>query len=114
MKGARAPPTDEPLSNSATAKPRSDLGNHSETVLVAPGQLAASPQPSKNRKQMKLLRPTAMEVIAAAIEYQLTVSRSPRRVPIRSNTRPATVCIKAYATRNEMTIRAHCELFQEN
>ena len=39
-----------------------DFGNHSETVLVAPGQLAASPVPSRNRKNMRLLRPTARDV----------------------------------------------------
>src|SRR6266536_2186711 len=94
-KGAIAPPTDDPLSKSATAQPRSDLGNHSDTVLVAPGQLAASPQPSRNRKPMKLRRPIARDVMAAATEYQLTVNRSPRRVPSQSSTRPETVCIRA-------------------
>src|SRR5471032_1307423 len=93
--GAMAPPTAEPLSNNATAQPRSDLGNHSETVLVAPGQLAASPVPNRKRKHMKLLIPTAVEVMAAASEYQLTASRRPRRLPNQSSMRPATVCINA-------------------
>src|ERR1035437_6688982 len=99
-----APPTEDPLSNKATAQPRSDLGNHSETVLIAPGQFAASPEPSSNRKSMKLFSPTAAEVAAAASEYQLTVSKRPRRVPNQSNIRPATVCIKAKAPRKAMTI----------
>src|SRR5205823_9726404 len=88
-------------SNNATAHPRSDFGNHSETVLVAPGQFAASPEPSRNRNNMKLLSPTASDVMAAATEYQLTASSRPRRVPNQSSTRPATVCISVYATRSE-------------
>ena len=47
--GAIAAPTDDPLSNSATAQPLSRRGNHSETAFVAPGQLAASPAPSRKR-----------------------------------------------------------------
>src|SRR5215469_357575 len=109
-----APPTEEPLSNSATAQPRSAFGNHSETVLAAPGQLAASPQPSRNRKNMKLLSPVAAEVSAAAKEYQPTETNRPRRVPDQSKSLPATVCISAYATRKEITISAHSELFHEN
>src|SRR5579862_6115532 len=112
--GAMALPTEEPLSYKATARPRSDLGNHSETVLAAPGQLAASPVPRRNRKNMKLLSPAAAEVMAAASEYQLTVSSSPRRVPSQSSRRPATVCITVYATRKAITTRAQSELFQEN
>ena len=42
-RGATAPPIAEPLSNNATAMPRSLAVNHSETALVAPGQFAASP-----------------------------------------------------------------------
>src|SRR5512140_652029 len=93
--GASAPPTAEPLSNSATARPRSDFGNHSETAFVAPGQLAASPEPSKKRQKAKLFRPVASEVSIAEVEYQHTAESSPSRVPNRSSTRPATVCIKA-------------------
>ena len=52
-----APPTDEPLSKSAVANPRSLFGNHSETALVAAGQFADSPAPSRNRKKAKLCRP---------------------------------------------------------
>src|SRR2546425_12172095 len=49
--GATAAPTEEPLSKSATAQPRSRRGNHSETAFVAAGQLAASPAPSRKRKK---------------------------------------------------------------
>jgi hypothetical protein len=68
MKGASAPPTDEPLSKSATAQPLSRLGNHSETALVAPGQFPASPVPSRKRKKHRLARPVASEVSMAATE----------------------------------------------
>ena len=67
--GATAAPTDEPLSNSATAQPRSRRGNHSETAFVAPGQLAASPAPSRKRKPQKLRSPVASDVSTATLEY---------------------------------------------
>src|SRR5437016_10111389 len=78
---ATAPPTAEPLSKMPTARPRSDLGNHSETALVAPGQLAASPAPSRNRKAAKLPRLVAAAVAMATAEYQSTAIDSPRLVP---------------------------------
>src|SRR5947207_15964248 len=79
--GAIAPPIEEPLSKRATAQPRSRFGNHSETALVAAGQFADSPAPSRKRKKAKLFSPTAKEVSIAAIEYQITVTVSPLRVP---------------------------------
>src|ERR1041385_601201 len=90
--GAIAPPIEEPLSNRATAQPRSFLGNHSATALVAAGQLADSPAPSRKRKKAKLRSPPASDVSMAAIEYQITVIVRPLRVPIRSIKRPARVC----------------------
>src|SRR5215204_3425688 len=89
---AIAPPMEEPLSKSATAQPRSFFGNHSETALVAAGQLADSPAPSRKRKNAKLRSPTASDVNIAAIEYQMTVIVSPLRVPMRSIKRPDPVC----------------------
>src|SRR6185295_11846471 len=79
--GAIAPPIDDPLSNRATAQPRSFFGNHSETALVAAGQLADSPAPSKKRKNAKLRSPIESDVSIAAIEYQMTVIVKPFRVP---------------------------------
>ena len=87
-----APPIEEPLSNSAVASPRSCFGNHSETALVAAGQFADSPAPSKKRNPAKLYRPLANEVAIETIEYQATVTVNPRRVPMRSITLPKTVC----------------------
>src|SRR6266481_798644 len=91
-KGATAPPIEDPLSNSAVARPRSRFGNHSETALLAPGQLADSPAPSKKRNTVKLESPLASDVSSETIEYQVTLIVSPRRVPTRSITRPHTVC----------------------
>jgi hypothetical protein len=62
MKGAIAPPMEEPLSKNAVAKARSRLGNHSETALVAAGQLADSPAPSKKRNPAKLKKLLASDV----------------------------------------------------
>src|SRR5262245_51370658 len=92
INGAIAPPTDEPLSNNAVAKARSRFGNHSETALVAAGQLADSPTPSRKRNPAKLFQPVASEVSIETAEYQRTEIVSPRRVPIRSSSFPESVC----------------------
>src|SRR6185436_12247098 len=94
--GAIAPPIDEPLSKRATAHPRSRLGNHSLTALVAAGQLAASPAPSRKRSEQKLAKPLAQEVTVAIVEYQSTARVRPLRVPKRSRSRPETACITVY------------------
>ena len=47
---ASAPPTLEPLSKIATATLRSWLGNHSATVLLAPGQLKSLAYPQQKSK----------------------------------------------------------------
>src|ERR1700720_145878 len=91
-KGAMAPPTEEPLSYSAAASPRSRFGNHSETALLAPGQLADSPAPSKKRNTAKLEILLANEVMSDTVEYQITLIVRPRLVPTRSINRPHTVC----------------------
>src|SRR5258708_9408395 len=90
MAGAMAPPTADPLSNIATATPRSDFGNHSETAFVAPGQFAASPAPRRNRNAAKLRRPVAAEVAIATHQYQSTAKNNPRLVPNLSSRRPET------------------------
>src|ERR1700674_4945035 len=81
--GATAPPTDDPLSYNAAASPRSRFGNHSDTALLAPGQFADSPAPSRNRIAAKLPMPLASEVSSDTIEYHVTLSVSPSRVPRR-------------------------------
>ena len=67
------------------------FGNHSETAFVAPGQLADSPTPTRNRKHTKLRKPTARPVTMAASEYQLTVIIRPTRVPSQSRNLPEAV-----------------------
>src|SRR5713101_7076223 len=105
-KGAIAPPTDEPLSYSAAANPRSRFGNHSETALLAPGQLADSPAPSRNRNAAKLAMPLANDVNSETIEYHETLIVRPSLVPRRSICRPQAVCPMEYATRNAIAILA--------
>src|SRR5579863_364015 len=106
MKGATAPPMDDPVSKQAVASARSRFGNHSETALVAAGQFADSPAPRKNRNPAKLKKPLASDVSIDTIEYQITVSVRPRRVPIRSMRRPNPVWPMEYATRNAIAILA--------
>ena len=84
-------------------KPRSCFGNHSETALVAPGQLPDSPSPRKKRNPMNEYRPRASGVRTETIEYHKTVSVSPRFVPMRSISLPLRVCPMEYATRNAIT-----------
>src|SRR6266436_9108410 len=105
-KGATAPPTEEPLSYNAVASPRSRFGNHSETALLAPGQFADSPAPSKNRNSAKLRKPFASEVNSETAEYHATLIVRPRLVPTRSTKRPQTVCPMEYATRNAIAMLA--------
>src|ERR1700747_1392727 len=97
-----APPTEEPLSYSAEASARSRFGNHSETALLAPGQLADSPAPSRKRNVAKLTMPFASDVNSETIEYHVTLMVNPRRVPTRSIWRPQTVWPTEYARRNAM------------
>jgi hypothetical protein len=92
--------------------PRSFAGNHSETALVAPGQFAASPAPSKNRNMQKLPRPLANDVSMAITEYHATARPRPRRVPSTSTRRPPMSCTTAYERRNAITINAKSLLVQ--
>src|SRR3954467_9947298 len=99
MKGATAPPIEEPLSKNAVASERSRLGNHSDTALEAAGQLADSPAPKQKRQRAKPTNTFASEVAADTREYQATLSVNPRLVPIRSISQPKRVCPAEYATR---------------
>src|ERR1700745_1707473 len=99
MKGAMAPPMEEPLSKKAVANPRSCLGNHSETALVAAGQFPDSAAPRKKRKPRKDKKPRAKGVSRETREYQATVIVKPRLVPTRSIRRPQSVWPIEYAKR---------------
>src|SRR5690348_17012821 len=114
MTGAIAPPTAEPLSKIATASPRCDFGNHSETVFAAPGQFIASPAPSRKRNVEKLLMPVASDVAIATAEYQITAKESPRLVPNASSKRPPKSWKTVYAIRKEITTSAKSEFDQAN
>src|SRR5260370_41992583 len=72
-KGATATPTDEPLSYSAAASPRSRLGNNSETALIAPGQLEDSTDPIYIRNRAKLELPVAIANKTDTIEYHISL-----------------------------------------
>src|SRR5580692_6718499 len=106
MKGAIAPPMDEPLSNKAVANPRSCLGNHSDTAFVAAGQLPDSAAPKKKRKPRKEKKPRARGVSKETREYHATVMVKPRLVPTRSIRRPQRVWPMEYAARKAMTMAA--------
>ena len=87
--GAIAPPTADPLSKIATAMPRSDSGNHSDTAFVAPGQFAASPAPSRIGTPQTL---QAGRHRSGHRHHRIpgTANDSPRWVPSRSSSRPDT------------------------
>ena len=86
--GARIAPTLDPLSNIATARPRSRAGNHSATVLLAPGQLNPSPAPSKKRQIANVITEFASAVDMLASDHQTIARARPNRIPIRSITTP--------------------------
>src|SRR5580704_8005752 len=93
---AMAPPTLEPLSKMATARLRSWLGNHSATVLLAPGQLNPSPMPSRNRKAAKPKTELAKPVKMLITDQKTTARASPRRVPTASRKMPPSSHVRAY------------------
>src|SRR5215472_8168347 len=105
-KGATAPPIDEPLSYNAVARPRSRFGNHSETALLAPGQFADSPAPSRKRNKAKLESPFASDVNSETREYQVILIVNPRRVPTLSISRPHAACPREYAARKAIAMLA--------
>src|ERR1700687_5254242 len=81
---ARAPPTLDPLSKMATARPRSCGGKHSATALLAPGQLNPSPMPSRNRRTPNEATELATLVLRLTNDHQITAIERPRRVPTMS------------------------------
>ena len=90
---ATMPPIPDPLSKIATATPRSPAGNHSETALVADGQLPASPVPSRNRAAQKDQSPRQRECDIAATDQNAANNAMPQRTPMRSTIHPETNCI---------------------
>src|ERR1700678_4264866 len=88
LTAATPPPALEPLSKIATARLRSWLGNHSATVLLAPGQLNPSPMPSRKRKEAKPKTEDAKPVRMLTTDQKTTARASPRRVPAASRKIP--------------------------
>src|SRR5579862_547443 len=85
---ATAPPTLEPLSNIATASPRSSRGNQSATALLAPGQFKPSPRPSRNRKDANPNAEVANPLRLLISDQKTTASANPSRVPMASRRIP--------------------------
>src|SRR5579859_5185974 len=98
--GATTAPIFAPELNSPVASARSLLGNHSATVLMHAGKLAASPSPSSARAMPNVNAETAPAcAIAATLQIEMA-SAYPLRVPSRSINRPAVNNPIAYAAWN--------------
>ena len=83
------------------ASARSSFGNHSPTLLIEPGKLADSPNPSIPRAAAKAAVVRANAVLIAATLQRITAVAKPRRTPTRSSQRPAIRKPKAYTSVNE-------------
>src|SRR5260370_42448419 len=88
QRAASAPPTLDPLSKMATARPRSRGGKHSATALLAPGQLKPSPIPSRNRSAPNEDTELAKLGMKLTSGHQKTPIQRPRRVPTISRKMP--------------------------
>src|SRR6266516_1195602 len=65
------------------ASARSSFGNHSPTLLIEPGKLADSPNPSIPRAAAKAAVVLANAVLIAATLQRITAGGKPRRRPTR-------------------------------
>ena len=90
MAGATTAPTLVPALKMPVANARSFLGNHSATVLMEAGKLAASPRPRAKRAIPKPRAERAAAWNMAATLQRVIARAKPRRVPIRSSRRPVT------------------------
>src|SRR2546422_2373318 len=109
MSGVRIAPVLVPALKMPVARARSSLGNHSPTLLIAPGKLADSPRPSSARaaENAAVVRASAWPI--AARLHTTTAVAKPRRTPTRSSQRPAIRKPKAYTRVNEYTTAAYCD-----
>jgi hypothetical protein len=101
MSGVRIAPVFVPALKMPVARARSSLGNHSPTLLMAPGKLADSPRPSSARAAMKAAVVRASAWPIAATLHTTTAVAKPRRTPTRSSQSPATRKPIAYTSVNE-------------
>src|SRR5712691_10749212 len=101
MSGVRIAPVLVPALKMPVARARSSLGNHSPTLLIAPGKLADSPRPSSARaaENAAVVRASAWPI--AARLHTTTAVAKPRRTPTRSSQRPAIRKPNAYTNVNE-------------
>ena len=90
--GATTAPSVEPLLKIAIANARSRTGNHSATAFAAPGQLPASPMPSRKRNAESCTTERAAACSVEATVQMPTNSMKPTRVPTRSSTLPESAC----------------------
>ncbi len=101
MSGVRIAPVLVPALKMPVARARSSLGNHSPTLLMAPGKLADSPRPRSARaaENAAVVRASAWPI--AARLHTTTAVAKPRRTPTRSSQRPAIRKPNAYTRVNE-------------
>lgn len=95
-RAAKAPPTLESLSKIATARPRSSFGNHTATVLLAPGQLKPSPTPNLKRNATNPKTEMANPVNMFTADQKITATANPIRVPAASRKLPPRSHVSAY------------------
>ena len=93
---AIAVPSFAAASKIAVARPRSWRGNHVPIALALPGNVGASPTPSKSRAPKNVEK-----FVAAAVRNDATLHRSAPTRPIvitpkRSSTSPTGICSAAY------------------
>src|SRR5437667_12021123 len=109
MSGVRIAPVLVPALKMPVARARSSLGNHSPTLLMAPGKLADSPRPSSARaaENAAVVRASAWPI--AARLHTTTAVAKPRRTPTRSSQRPAIRNPNAYTRVKETHTAAYCD-----
>src|SRR5438067_5505021 len=99
--GATVEPIAAPLLKIAIPNARSRIGNHSATVLAAPGQFPASPNPSTKRNALKLANPRANAWAIAAMDHKMIEQTKPILVPTRSYSFPESPWLIVYASKNQ-------------
>src|SRR2546429_3572916 len=82
--GASIDPTEDPALKMPTPRARCFGENHSETALVAAGQLPGSPSPSMNRHIPNVSTLVAKACSIDASDHAKINSENPFFVPIRS------------------------------
>src|ERR1035437_1548906 len=87
---ASTDPTAVPALMIPTAVERSSGSIHSETTRTAAGNAPPSPIPRRNLATSSSMNPDAAPCSAHATDHQTMMTMNPRRVPMRSSSRPPT------------------------